>query len=108
MKDGDPLVLEDCETPRSAEEYRRIAEESLEEVLRLENASDWEPIPYADDRVSLAGLTLPDSPLKCVRTSTILPGSPKVRHVTLRKRGSTVMVTLTRSPPTASEKIYEL
>jgi len=77
MKDGDPLVLEDCETPRTAEEYRRIAEESLEEVLRLENAPNWEPIPYADDRVSLAGLTLPDSPLKCVRTCTILPGSPQ-------------------------------
>ena len=79
LSNGDPLILEECETPKTAEDYKRIADASIEEALRLERSPDWERIPYPDERVSLMGLTLPDSPLKCVRTSAVYNVSPKVK-----------------------------
>lgn len=77
-KNGDPLYLDDCETPESPEDYKRIVKESIEEVIRLQQSKDWQDISYADERVHLSGLILEDSPLKCVRTSLIVDGSPKV------------------------------
>jgi hypothetical protein len=78
LKDGEPFALEDCETPRTMDEYQRISEQSLADVLRWEKSSEWEPIGFSDHRVSLASLTLPGAPLKCVKTYMILPGTPRV------------------------------
>lgn len=77
-KNGDPLILEECESPKTEEDYLRIANESIDEIIKLENSDDWVEIAYSDSRVSLMGLILPDSPLKCVRTSAIYNGSPQV------------------------------
>ena len=78
QKNGEPLFLDDCETPESPADYQKIAEESIAEILRLENSNGWEEIAYPDERVHLAGLLLEDTPLKCVRTSVEVHGAPKV------------------------------
>lgn len=77
--DGEPLELDDCETPETEEDYLRISEESLDECLELFNSPDWKIIPFNNPNVSLSELTIPNFPLKCIKTSAVVNGTPEVK-----------------------------
>lgn len=77
MTAGDPLEFEELASPSTAEDYRRLAAEALEEATALHNSPDWSRISFRDAAVGLYQLDDPSSPLKVVKIEADFPASPK-------------------------------
>lgn len=75
---GEQVMLPECPTPDTQEEYIEVASATLEKVKRLLNSSGWTEVPFENDFVKLFEKPDPTGgPIPLIKTQAEMPCSAR-------------------------------